>query len=70
MTNERVGLLVFWAAAMVLWSMTVWGGWGERVYERKKDSKWVWFWLRLFRVETSRQNCVRLIKGCSLLGWP
>jgi hypothetical protein len=64
----KIVLIVFWVVTAGLFSMAIWGGWAERAYEREKERYWPWYWLNLFRVPLTRENCVRFVKGSSLLG--
>ena len=68
MRADRIYMLVFWAALMSLWSMSVWGGWAERTYERVGDRSPMWFWLNALGVPRTRDNCVAFIKQLSILG--
>jgi len=68
MSAERICLTLLWAAAMGLWSMSVWGGWAERTYEKSHGHGYMWYWLRVFGVPQTRDNCVRFMKGTSLAG--
>jgi hypothetical protein len=65
---DKVYTVLFWAALVSFWSMSVWGGWAERTYERSGDRSPKWFWLRLFGIPRTRRNCVRFLKGVSLFG--
>ena len=51
---------------MGVWSMSVWGGWAERTYERSGDRSAKWFWLRLLGIPRTQSNCVRFVKSVSL----
>jgi hypothetical protein len=66
--TDKLYLLLFWAALVGLWSMSVWGGWAERTYERAGNRSVMWFWLHIFGVPANRRNCVRFLKGASLFG--
>jgi hypothetical protein len=68
MNEADMILIVLWIVLTALWAMTVWGGWAERVYESSKDTRWTWFWLRTFKVPTTKENCLRFDKCVSLLG--
>jgi hypothetical protein len=68
MGTDKIALLAVWAVAMGIWSMNVWGGWAEQFYERQQHRSTPWYWLRTFGVPTSRENCIRFIKGVSLAG--
>jgi hypothetical protein len=68
MRTDHLYLVLFWAAAMGLWSMSVWGNWAERTYEKGRDQAYMWFWLRVFGIPRTRENCVRFVKGTSLAG--
>lgn len=67
-TTEYILIVALSGIAILLWSMTVWGGWAESFYERYRESRWPWFWLRVAGVETSRANCVRFARAVSLAG--
>jgi hypothetical protein len=56
--------------------MTIWGGWSETIYERTKGKNAAWYWLRVFGVPQTRENCIRFLNivtgsGIALLlaGW-
>ena len=68
MSPAKIAVLVLWACAMALWSMSVWGSWAAHVYEKVGPSSYIWYWLRLFRVPPTRNNCIRFLKTVSLSG--
>ena len=68
MREDKLYLLLFWAGAMGLWSMSVWGGWAEKTYENHPEDGFRWYWLRVFGIPRTRQNCVRFLKGASFFG--
>lgn len=67
-TTEYILLASLSGVAIYLWSISVWGGWAEKLYERKKDSYWSWYWLRLAGVGLTKNNRIRFVKVVSLLG--
>ncbi len=67
MTNNLV-LIVFDAGVIALWAMVIWGGWAEKAYVKTKNSEFTWYWLTMFGVEKSQDNCVRFIKSVSAFG--
>lgn len=51
------------------WSMTIWGGWAESLYEKnKQENSYLWFWLRTFKIPVTKENCIRSLKAFSLVG--
>ena len=68
MRADKICAVLFWAALVSFWSMSVWGGWAERAYARSCDSSPKWFWLRFFGIPRTRSNCVRFLKSVSLFG--
>jgi hypothetical protein len=48
-----------------LFSMSIWGDWAEKLYERNKKSYWTWYWLRFFKIPITRDNCIRFTKNAS-----
>jgi hypothetical protein len=59
MTTDRIVLVMFalfWFALFVLSRRL---RWDERAYEQFKDSRIMWFWLEVFRVPKTRENCLR-----------
>ncbi len=60
--------VVFYSACVFVWAMNIWGGWAEAVYEKNKDSNFMWFWLLVFGVAKTRKNCVKFLKGLSCVG--
>ena len=68
MSTAKVILLIFYAGCIFAWSMSLWGCWAERVYEKNRESKFAWFWLSMFGAEKTRENCIRFLKGVSWAG--
>jgi len=68
MRADKVFLIFFWAIGIVLWSMSVWGGWVEKTYRKTKDSDTAWYWLRVMRIPRTQENCIRFLKGTSIFG--
>ena len=46
MRSGQIVLLAFAVVATFLWSQTVWGTWGGRVYEVLGAESAAWMWLR------------------------
>lgn len=63
---EKLVPLIFSSIVIVLFSMNFSSKWTNRNYEKLKDKDRVWFWLRIFNVEESKENYVRFIKGLSM----
>ncbi|MEI8086215.1 MAG: hypothetical protein WCG93_08370 [Paludibacter sp.] len=38
----------------------------EKMYEKVKDKKFTWFWLRLFKIETTKENFIALCRYQSI----
>jgi hypothetical protein len=68
MRADKVLLLFFWVGGIGLWSMSVWGGWAEKTYRMIKDSDTAWYWLCVMRIPRNQENCIRFLKGTSILG--
>ena len=73
---DLVVLVTLSGGAAFCWAMAIWGGWSEAMYERTKGKGVAWYWLRVFRVPQTRENCIRFIKLVSasgmallLVGW-
>ena len=68
MSATHVAALLFWLVAMVSWATSVWGAQAERLYDRVGPEPRTWYWLRLFHVPPTRENCVRFVKRASVAG--
>ena len=68
MRADKIGLVLFWAVCMLLWGQSVWGRWADAAYERHPEDSIFWFWLRVFDVPRTRQNCVAFVKLVSVIG--
>jgi hypothetical protein len=68
MRTDKLYLMLFWAAMMGLWSMSLWGHWAERTYDKGRDHGYMWLWLRVLGIPQTRENCVRFLKATSLAG--
>jgi hypothetical protein len=69
MELDKAFLISFWFIVSVLFSMSIWGGWAEKMYERNKESYWAWYWLRFFKIPLTRENCIRFTKRVSAFGF-
>jgi hypothetical protein len=69
MEIDTVFLISFWFVFSVLFSMSIWGSWAEKMYERNKDNYWTWYWLRFFKIALTRENCICFTKGASVFGF-
>jgi hypothetical protein len=54
--------------ASAIFSMNIWGGWAEQIYEKKKNDYFIWYWIRFFKKPTNRENCLAFIKGVCSIG--
>ena len=61
-------LIAFWVICVAVLLMNIWGGWAEQFYENNKASKYSWYWLDKFRVEKTKDNCVKFLKIISWVG--
>lgn len=60
--------IVVYVICIFLWSKVIWGNWAERVYEKNKDNQLTWYWLRLFKVAQTKENCIKFLKIISWAG--
>jgi hypothetical protein len=68
MSATHLLVLLFWAATALLWAGSVWGSWAVRLYEHTGPDSFTWYWLRVFNVPRTRDNCVRFVRVVSLVG--
>mgnify|MGYP001110049391 CR=1 FL=1 len=68
MMKQELTVLISWAIASALFSMSIWGGWAEALYQKNRNAYWPWYWLRFFHVELNEKNCIMFIKGASVVG--
>ena len=68
MSSDRIIVVVFVAVAIALFLLSIVTHQGERIYDRKGPGSVAWWWLRTFRVETTRKNCARFVTITSLGG--
>ena len=68
MSRTHLIVLLFWAVTTVLWAMSVWGPWAARLYDRVGPDSIGWYWLRVFDVPRTRENCIRFVRVLSLVG--
>jgi hypothetical protein len=68
MNTAKVIVLIFYAGCIFAWSMNIWGDWAEKVYEKKRAGEITWFWLSVFGIDKTRENCTRFLKGVSWAG--
>jgi hypothetical protein len=66
--KAQTGLIVGYIICLFLWSIAMLEGWAERVYEQRKNKKFTWYWLRLFNIAETRENCIRFVKIISWIG--
>lgn len=68
MKLEKIIIIVFWIVVTGLFSMNIWGGWAKMFYEKNKEQYWPWYWLRIFKISLTPENCIRFIKTISIFG--
>jgi hypothetical protein len=66
MQINKIHLIIFWLVTAGLFSVSIWDVWAERVYQRDRENFWFWYWLRVFNVSLTRENCVRFAKDASI----
>lgn len=68
MRKDKWFLLIFWAIAVFLWGLNIWGNWAEQTYHKWKDNRFFWGWLDRFGIARTRENYIRFAKVTSWLG--
>jgi hypothetical protein len=63
---EKFMELVFCIAIIVLFSLNFNTKWTNNTIEKVRDSKATWYWLRVFKIEETKENYVKMVKGLSL----
>jgi hypothetical protein len=58
--TDRVVLIMFSLFWFALFILSRCFRWDELVYEQLKNSRVMWFWLDVFSVPKTRENCLRL----------
>jgi hypothetical protein len=51
---------------MILFGLGLWTPYTNKVYEKQNKSKYAWYWLKVFKIEINKTNCVKFIKFTSL----
>lgn len=59
MNSDKIALVVFAMFWFALFILSRRFRWDERAYEQFKDSRIIWFWLDVFNVPKTHENCVR-----------
>jgi len=67
MSGSRATAIAFLAIAIVGWVAAIATHQGERYYDRKGPNAAAWYWLRLFRIPTTRRNCGRFVTATYVL---
>jgi hypothetical protein len=68
MEIKKIIIIIFWLAVSGLWVTNIWGGWAEKLYQKKKNEGYIWYWLRFFHIERTERNCILFIKSASMAG--
>lgn len=63
MSGNRSIAIALLAIAIVGWVAAIATHQGERYYDRKGPDAAAWYWLRLFRIPTTRRNCGRFVSA-------
>ncbi len=59
MNSDQIVLVVLAMFWLVLFIFSRRFRWDQRAYKQFKDSRIIWFWLDVFRVPKTRENCLR-----------
>ncbi len=69
-TMVQLNVIILASAAVLdaAWGVALWRHQPERVYQKKRDSRYAWYWLDLFGIPRTERNCVRFLRGCYIAG--
>jgi len=53
---------------MTLFGLGLRTSYANKVYEKQKNNKgFAWYWLKVFKIERNKTNCIKFIKFTSIL---
>ena len=64
----KMVLMIFYILCLSFLYMNIWGGWSEVFYEKNKNNKFTWYWLGIFKIAETKENCIKFLKRISWTG--
>jgi hypothetical protein len=68
MRTDVIITLVFAAILDTAWALALWRHQPEHLYQKNRESRFMWFWLDVFGVPRTQENCVRLVRVAHVAG--
>jgi hypothetical protein len=68
MHTDKIVVILVWLFCVAAWAMNIWGGWAESVVAKASSKKYIWYWMRILRLEQTKENQIRFIKMVSIFG--
>jgi hypothetical protein len=64
--QEKIILFTFCVALILVFALNFNPNWTDKIFERVKNRKSTWYWLRAFKIDETKENYLKMIKALSL----
>jgi hypothetical protein len=64
--TEKIFLLTFCVVVTFLFSMNFNQKWSDMTFERVKNRNATWYWFEVFKIEKTKENYIKILKGLSI----
>ena len=64
--TEKIFLLTFCVVVTFLFSMNFNQKWSDRGFESVKSRNSTWYWFKVFKIEKTKENYIKILKGLSI----
>ena len=71
MNRQELAILAFAVFCDCAWAVSLWRRWPEAIFRKQKAQRrfWLqWYWLSIFGIARTEQNCVRIARGMCIAG--
>lgn len=65
--TEKIFLLTFCLVVTFLFSMNFNQKWSDKTFERVKNRNATWYWFKVFKIEKTKENYIKILKGLSIV---
>jgi hypothetical protein len=64
--NEKIFCLLFSLIFIFLFSLCFNDAYMDRIYEKIKHQKSIWYWFQVFKIPESKANFIKMLRGISI----
>lgn len=64
--TEKALLISFCVVVVFLFSLNFNQKWNNKTFEKVKSKNGSWYWFRVFKIEQTKENYIKMVRGLSI----